>query len=283
MRLHASHFFSLRASSRSLFLGLVLLFLLETPLALDAQNSPGNDSIPTAISDKKHKSYFAWLSRYRQADHSQFIPKGSFMGGLSFNFNRYESKESLLFFNMLKDLDYNLHLYGIAPYVGYTFMRNQVIGGRFRAARIDGELKNINFSIGDNNFQFGRIHYLRQLYEIGLFYRSYIGLDEENRFGLFSELSANMAIGDASLHRGSEENKKVVDSRTYQYSLGFSPGLTVFVTQNIAMEVSFNVLGLYYRRVAQQIDNQKSGDLKASGLNLNINPFNVNISLTLCL
>ena len=72
------------------------------------------------------------------------------------------------------------------------------------------------------------------------------------------------------------EQPKVTHTTYMDTRLNFSPGLTVFMMENVSFNVSFGVFGLYMRNEKQVTDGVESGNRFTSGANFKFNIFNIN-------
>ena len=180
----------------------------------------------------------------------RFIPKKKWIGGLTFSYVNYDSDDSRLLFSMLKDFD----------------------------------LGNVSLNIDDDfDFSLSNMRYAEDLYSLGIFHRSYIGLDDGKLFGLFNETTLTYKNGSSSFARGEGEEYKRTETTINELHLGISPGVAVFITQNICAELSFGVVGFKYRTEKQKNNLGEIGKRRTSGADFKINLFNINIGLTVCM
>ena len=62
--------------------------------------------------------------------------------------------------------------------------------------------------------------------------------------------------------------------------IGIAPGLTAFVTNFAAVEVSMDVMGFDFKWVEQQTNQIETGKRRTSSGNFKINLFSINIGMT---
>lgn len=213
----------------------------------------------------------------------KFIDKKSVIGGISFNYFKFDSDNSKMLFGMLNNINYEAGVFGVSPYVGYSFKDNQIIGMRVKYSRYSVDLDKINFNLGESAVSIGDIKFKQNMYSVGIFYRSYIGLDKEHRFGFFSEINSSAHSGDSYFIMGEKGKADTYKTRITSFEVGMSPGVAVFIHPNISFELSFNVVGFDYIKYDQSLNDNPKGKLEKSGANFRINPFNMNIGLTLCI
>lgn len=216
----------------------------------------------------------------------RLIGKGKWMGGLTFSFINYESEEGSLLYSMLGDFDANFSVKAFNPYIGYAVRDNSVIGLKFGYNRLIGDLGNIDLNLGsDYNFSFGGMKYSEDLYSVGLFYRSYIGLDSSGMFGLFNETHLTYKRGHSVFTNGKTDSADITNTETTinELRIGINPGVAVFITKNVSAEMSFGVAGFKYRSERQNNSLGEEGKRDTSGADFKINILNINIGLTFCL
>lgn len=129
----------------------------------------------------------------------KFLPKGKWVGGLTFSYITFDSKESSILYSLLGNINANFAVKAINPYIGYSLKDNMVIGAKFGYNHLLGDLGNIDLDLGsDMSFSIGDMRYTEDLYSFGVFHRSYVGLDAGGIFGLFNETSLTYKHGTSS-------------------------------------------------------------------------------------
>lgn len=219
----------------------------------------------------------------REIKSYKFIDHKTVIGGISFNYFKFDSDNSKLLFGLMNNIDYDASIFGVSPYIGYSFKDNNIVGMKLKYSRYYVNFDKLNFAMGDTSIGLGDMRFKQNMYGISLFYRSYIGLDNEHRFGFFSEINTSAYSGDSYFITGSGDNTNTYKTKINTFDIGMSPGIAVFVHPNICFELSFNVVGFDYNRYVQSLNDKPKGKLEKSGANFRINPFNMNISLTLCI
>mgnify|MGYP000842104732 CR=1 FL=1 len=110
------------------------------------------------------------------------------MGGLTFSYVNFDSDDSRLLFSILKDFDCNFKTFSVNPFVGYALADNLIDSMKLGYSHTIADLGNVSLNIDDDlNFSLDNIRYTENLRSIGIFHRSYVGLDRGKLFGLFNE------------------------------------------------------------------------------------------------
>jgi hypothetical protein len=131
----------------------------------------------------------------------------------------------------------------------------------------------------DLNFSIKDVSYYTESYALGTFYRNYLGLGSQRRFGVFNEVSLMFQSGSSRFKRLYNDEPRDTRTTITQGSLNFSPGLAVFLHQNAAFNVSFGVFGLKVRHETQTTNGSEDGSRTTSGANFKFNIFNINFGL----
>lgn len=221
-----------------------------------------------------------------------FIPKKQWMFGVNASYGEFDA-DDVQVLSAISDFDFSGKQYAIRPMVGYFFRNNQCLGLRFDYTRAEAEIGSLGVDFGEDiNFNIHDVSYYSSKYTIGMFYRNYVGLGRSKRFAIFNEVSLNFGSGSSRFKRYYHDGAELHDTRTNltQASLNFSPGLCVFVMDNISFNVSFGVFGLHMTNEKQHtaVINSKDptqnqeldeGSRFSSGANFKFNLFNINFGL----
>lgn len=214
----------------------------------------------------------------------RFIPKNKWLGGLTFSYVNMDTDDSRLLFSILKDIDCTFRTLSVKPFIGYAIKDNIVIGAKMGYNHTVAGLGNISLNIDEDlSYELKDMRYNEDSYTIGLFHRSYVGLDRDKRFGFFNETTLSYNSGSTTFSRGEGDTMKKTDTTINELHIGLNPGIVVFIMENVCAEVSLGVVGFKYRSEKQKNNEGEVGTRRSSGANFKINLFNINIGITLCL
>lgn len=240
---------------------------------LDEKVIVGKDTVSMIIPDRNYGRYdrglFNWL----------FIPKGQWTFGLMASYGEFKS-DDIDFFQAVENLDFSGKQYAIRPNVAYFFRANQCVGLKFDYTRQEADLGHFAFNLGEDlSFDIHDISYYSSKYQIGVFYRNYVGLGRAKRFAIFNEAALSFGSGSARFKRPS--NGVIKDTRTdlTEVALNFSPGLCMFIMDQISFNVSFGVFGVHLTNEKQMTDGVDEGSRFSSGANFRFNLFNINFGI----
>ena len=233
----------------------------------------GEDTVSIIIPQRNFGRYDRGLFNFL------FIPKGQWAFGLTASYGEF-STDDVQILSFLKDFDFKGKLYSIKPSVSYFIGNNQSVGLKFNYTRGYADLNSLTLDLGDDmNFSLRDVSYYSQTYTASIFYRTYIGLSSMKRFALFNDVDLSFGSGSSRFKRS--YNGQIRDTRTTitEASLNFSPGLCVFIQDNMSFNVSFGVFGLKMRNERQRTNEVEEGSRFTSGANFHFNIFNINFGI----
>lgn len=233
----------------------------------------GKDTVSIIMPEHNFGRYDRGLYNYL------FIPKGHWGFGMSASYGELTTDDSQIL-SLLKNIDFKGKIYSVSPTVSYFVRNNQSVGLKFTYSRGVADLANLAVDIDDDlNFALRDVSYYSESFVVGTFYRNYVGLGRNKRFGIFNEVDLSFQSGSSRFKRLYNNEPKDTKTTITQASLNFSPGVAVFIQNNFAFNVSFGVFGLKWRKEHQITDGVDEGSRFSSGANFRFNIFNINFGL----
>lgn len=215
----------------------------------------------------------------REVQEAVFIPKGTWMAGGTVSYSEHD--ESNLNFLVLKNVEGNGYAFSVSPYVGYFFRNNISAGFRFAYNRDYLDLGNFELNLGDDfNISLKDLYYLEHKYEATGFLRTYIPIGRSKIFGLFNEARITYGYGQGKNSTGSESTYDGTYQTVQNLQIGFAPGMTAFITDWSAIEVSVGVMGFNFNWIDQKTNQVEEGSRRTSSGDFKINLFSINIGMT---
>ena len=218
---------------------------------------------------------------------STFIPKGTIGGGVTFSYNDYNLGQGLndagysALFSLIGDVHGSLQSWGAAPWISYFVADNLAIGARFDYGRSSFDLGNASVALGDlANFSLSDYHFLKQSYMGAITGRYYIPFANSKRFAMFAEVRALGGYGQSETYQIQEDQKYGTYQDIYKFELGLVPGLSVFMTDEVAVEVAVGLLGFNYNRTVQTTNQVDVSVMESCGANFKINPLSLELGLS---
>ncbi|MDE5561240.1 MAG: hypothetical protein K2J00_05485 [Bacteroidaceae bacterium] len=232
--------------------------------------------------------------RIQRVDRSElkavFIPKGTWMAGLSANYREWDNEN--INFVVLKNLDLKAHILSVSPAVGYFFADNLAVGARYNYSRQYFDLGSLELSLGEDlNINLKDLYDLEHKHEAAVFMRYYTPLFGSKIFGCFAEARFSYANAQGKNSTGIRDESNGINTLDGSYvtahavQLGVSPGICVFVTDFLAVETSIGVMGINYqwtkyKNLHPGATEYEMGKSNSGGANFRFNIFSVNLGLT---
>ena len=99
-------------------------------------------------------------------------------------------------------------------------------------------------------------------------------------FGLFNELRLSYGYSTGKNSTGSGTEYDGTFEKAHHLQIGIAPGLTAFVTNWAAVEVSMDIMGFDFKWQNQQTNQIETGKRRTSSGNFKIDLFSINIGMT---
>ena len=223
---------------------------------------------------------------------SVFIPKGSIGAGVALSYSNYNIGNAAddmgyrMLFSLVQGLNGNMMTLGVAPQVSYFIADNLAIGVRFDYNRSNLGLNKADLILtSDLGFSLSDFRYFKQSYTGAVTLRNYIPFGNSKRFAMFAELRAlgGYAQSETYMMKNMEDGSPYKDGTyqdIYNFEIGVVPGISAFVTNEVALEVSVGLLGFNYQKVKQTANQVYTSEMERSGANFKINLLALNFGLS---
>ena len=165
--------------------------------------------------------------------------------------------------------------------IAYALTDNMALGGRFIYSRTLLELDKAELQLGDEgsdtDLKANNYYSLRHNYSVAAIWRQYIPLGRNKRFALFNE--TQLSVGGTQARFTNDSPVKGTYETGYTLSLGISPGIVAFATNNMAVEVNVGVMGISYTHTKQVHNQVTVGKRNTSMMNFKVNIFSIGLGM----
>lgn len=218
----------------------------------------------------------------REVNRGRFAYKGELIIGLTASYGTMSSDDTD-FMVILDNINLDGTIATVKPFIGYFYRDNRCVGVRFGYEHMDGRLGNVDLDLGEQNdisLNIADMSLDNDNYSFALFHRSYVGLDQKGRFGLFAEVEASAVIGSGSFLNSSGDTPKATYSDNLKLKLAFNPGVAVYIFPNVCATVSLGLGGIQYNSVTQRdAEGNKTGSRSASKMRFRLNIADINFGM----
>lgn len=218
---------------------------------------------------------------------SVFIPKGYIGGGFSFSYKTFDLGESTndvgysMLFSLLSGIKGDMHTLGISPSVSYFIMDNLSVGVRFDYDRTSLNVGSLGLSLGDlASISLSDYAFLKNMYSTAVTGRYYLPIANSKRIAMFGELQFGFDAGQSLTFNIKEGNKFGTFQQIYGFGLNVVPGLCVFATNEVCVEVAVGILGIDFQHIRQETNKVDVSVMTQSGANFKINPLSISLGLS---
>ena len=97
---------------------------------------------------------------------------------------------------------------------------------------------------------------------------------------MFTVLRAIGGYGQSESYKNLDGEKFGTYQDIYKFELGLVPGISVFVPNEVAVEVSVGLLGFNYNKTGQTTNQVDKSVAESSGANFKINPLSLGLGLS---
>ena len=260
-----------------------LFLLLATAVSAVAQQMDGLEQQPEAGSSVVQLTPNEARKLRGFTSDTNFVPKGQWIFGGTASYSTHTNKNYKLL--IINDIDSDGYTVNVSPMIAYAPWKNMAVGVRFGYGRSMLGIDNAALALAGVELNVDFYHQIKHSYTGTLFWRPYIPLGTNNRFAIFAEVQLNFTGSQSKL----VAENGVVDGYqdykgTYSKSLGGSialqPGITAFVTNDIALELSIGVFGIGYEKTTQLKNQVEQGEIKSTNMNFKVNLLSIGFGVS---
>ena len=208
-----------------------------------------------------------------------FVPRGQWVAGLTGSFSTHTNDNYTL--AVVEGITSEGHTVKVSPILGYAIRSNMVVGARFGYSRTFLRLSGGGLSLGDADtgvsIKVDSYYSLKHVYEGALFWRQYIPFGTNKRFALFSEVQ--LILGGSQAKFAADTPVRGTYQTGFTCALSVTPGLSAFMTNDLAFELNVGIMGITYERVRQVHNQVAVGVRSGSTMNFKINLFSIGLGM----
>ena len=235
-----------RKQMRKLFIRTLALALCLTGTAQALRAQETTAAQTAAIADQRPKTINEMRQERGLTDtHNLFVPKGQWIFGGTASYSTHTNKGYQ--FLVIEGINSKGYTFRVSPMIAYAFRDNMALGGRFIYSRTLLKLDNAELHFG--NEETGTNIVARDFYSLK---QTYSAAD--------SPVKGTYETG-------------------YTLSLGISPGIVAFATNNMAVEVNVGVMGISYTHTKQVHNQVTVGKRNTSMMNFKVNIFSIGLGM----
>ena len=215
----------------------------------------------------------------RDIESVEFIPKGSWIFGLSVSYT--QSSQDKYQFLILEGITGDTYSFKISPMVMFAVKADLAFGGRFSYARSLTKVANADIILdAETDYSFDHLYRLSHSYYGAALMRNYFSIGRSKRFGFFNEVSLQLGGGQTKLTTGVGDDLTGTYERNFSLNVGLTPGICVFLSNYSALEVNVGLLGFNYETTKAIRDQIYVSRRDYKSANFRINLFSITFGAT---
>lgn len=209
-----------------------------------------------------------------------FIKKGTWITGANISYSFHNNDNyNLAIIEGITSEGYNFR---VSPMVAYAFRNNMALGVRGTYSRSNLTVDKAALSFGDEEtgtqISVDNYKVVKHSYTVAAIWRQYIPLGQSKRFALFNEISLG-AGGTQSIFAANQPVQGTYEDG-YSISVGISPGLMAFASNDVAIEVNVGVIGIDFNNVKQVHNQVATGNRRSSNMNYKVNLLSIGVGVS---
>lgn len=209
-----------------------------------------------------------------------FVPRGQWITGANFAFSTHTNDNyTVAVIEGIQSEGYNFR---ISPMAAYALTDNMAVGARFTYSRTNMTVDNADLKFGDEEtgteIFINDYKLVTHSYTVAAIWRQYIPLGKSRRFAIFNEIA--FGVGGTQSIFAADQPIRGTYERGYTLSLGVSPGLMAFATNDVAIEVNVGVMGINFSDVKQVHNQIETGHRRTSSMNFKVNLLSIGVGVS---
>lgn len=209
-----------------------------------------------------------------------FVAKGSWITGANVAYSTHTNENYT--FAIVEGINSEGYTFRVSPVVAYAIRNNMALGLRGTYSRSNLTVDSADLKFGDEEtgteINVNKFKTVRHTYTVAAIWRQYIPLGRSKRFAIFNEISLG-AGGTESIFAADQPIKGTYEEG-YTISLGVSPGIMAFATNDVAIEVNVGVMGINLTDVKQVHNQVANGNRTSSDMNFKVNLLSIGVGVS---
>lgn len=203
--------------------------------------------------------------------------KGEWQCGISVMYADFNSDDTD-YMLLLQGVNANASMFRLAPEAAYTFRNNHAVGVRFQYTNANGVVDTATADLlGNFNMTLENLNASSRSLSASIFQRTYVGLDNQGRVGIFWDYVLGLTRSRAQFYTGDSSSNYSLKKKIH---LGFAPGIVYFPMNNVSVQASISLADVSYNRVEAYTDGKISGTRDAWKAQASLNIMDISLGLT---
>ncbi|MBR5836868.1 MAG: hypothetical protein IKY66_12030 [Bacteroidales bacterium] len=216
-------------------------------------------------------------TKVRRFKNRLIIPKGEWQCGLAVMYADFSSDDSD-YMLILQGLNAKASLFKAAPEAAYSFADNHAVGVRFQYVNVNGMVDTATADLlGNLDMSVENLNAMSRSLSASVFQRTYVGLDNQGRVGIFWDYILAMSRTQSQFYAGESSSAYSIKKKL---NLAFAPGFVYFPMNNVSVQASISLAELSYSNMTAYDDGSVVGVRNAWKAQANLNLLGISMGIT---
>ena len=216
-------------------------------------------------------------NKTRRFKNHLILPKGEWQCGLSVMYADFSSDDSD-YMLLLQGLNASASMFKVAPEAAYSFADNHAVGVKFQYTNMNGMVDTATADLlGNLSLSVDNLHAFSRSLSASVFQRTYVGLDNQGRIGVFWDYILGMSRTQSQFYTGESSSAYSVKKKI---NLVCAPGLVYFPMNNLSVQASISLAELAYNNMKAYDDGKVVGERDAWKAQVSLDVLGISMGLT---
>lgn len=215
---------------------------------------------------------------YENFPKREFIPKGTWMIGGNIGYTQHLNDSHK--FLIIEDINSDGFHVSVNPEFMYMYRKNMGIGLKLSYSRGLLDIEGAGLSVAGVSLSLKDYCMVNQNFAGAFVYRLYLPMGNANRFAIFAEAHIGGSYGQSKVSEGHTGEVIGTYEQNYKLNIGVNPGITAFLSDNLAIEASLGIIGVSYNWSDQLRNKVDAGDRSTFAAGFMLNPLNLSIGIS---
>lgn len=215
---------------------------------------------------------------YDNVPTSPFIEKGTWsVGGTAKYTQHFNSDHNIL---VISNVNSEGKGFSVRPRVMYSFKDNMAVGLKFSYNRSMMDLASADLDIAQIQMNAADCYQIQHKFAGYGVFRAYIPLGNSKRVAMYADLQLGGSYKQGTAYNAGGEYVYGYYKESYSLELGVDPGLIVFLTERLAVEMNVGIFGVNYSWTDQTRNQVYFGQSQSAAAGFMINLLSMGVGIS---
>lgn len=207
-----------------------------------------------------------------------FVPKGTVFFGGTASYTQHNNDNYK--FIVMEKWNGSGYTGSVKPFIGWCFANDLGVGVSFNYDRTMLNIENLELKLSEDlGFAVQNAYSIENMFSGTVFLRTYINIGDSKRFGLYNDLKFLYGKGHGKIMNGVGNSLVGTYQDITKAGILFSPGVTIFINNFMAVEASVGILGFQYQNIKQTTNQVYEGSRITKSANFKIDLFSIGLGV----